>query len=342
MDTGFLSETERHSVICAASHGIAMGSPPFSAHDLSELVDWARGARRNPAVLELVLGGKVLPLGRTVDNGFGYGTVTNSLSRAEAKTYRRKLARLQAGWKRTPPAKLRMKGDTDLTYLLNKPEIESMRLAVETGNTHWRGPGLDVDAILRAAGKCRNDEGLLGRVLTGDIVPVMYRGSLAFRAIENARAKGRGKNCKKLTGVERPQLEMRRVTAIHATMYKIIKDHAQARRTNEVLAHYAEHSEPQTYQQFDAFLNVEPGDDIIVPDRDGDCIMGTISQELWHDDKSVRVHILNGTDRVDAVRALKKIVRCIEQQTLRQIDCEDEYSRLGQCLTQFSPESYYE
>jgi hypothetical protein len=80
----------------------------------------------------------------------------------------------------------------------------------------------------------------------------------------------------------------------------------------KLLEHYNA-TEPHPFKQFDCFCNVEPGDFLLVPDDDGDCIFRSDTYELMTGSVEVRVLIVPGTTTKDAVRALGKISGWIER-----------------------------
>jgi hypothetical protein len=80
----------------------------------------------------------------------------------------------------------------------------------------------------------------------------------------------------------------------------------------EKLLHYV-HRDAEEFFQFDAFTGIEPGDDIIRPDDDGDCLCSGVTTELMTGNVSVRVLIVPGTTRKTTVRALKKIQGWIQR-----------------------------
>jgi hypothetical protein len=80
----------------------------------------------------------------------------------------------------------------------------------------------------------------------------------------------------------------------------------------ELLEKYA--SRPVThYQQFDAFLGVEPGDPVVVPDEDGDALMGGQTYELMRWTNGPRVLVPDVYEPADIARALRKIADWVEE-----------------------------
>lgn len=73
----------------------------------------------------------------------------------------------------------------------------------------------------------------------------------------------------------------------------------------DLLKHYA-NRDPRRFIQFDCFCNVEPGDPIIVPDNDGDSEFILETYELMSGEPTVRILILPGTTKKDAIRVLRK------------------------------------
>jgi hypothetical protein len=65
-------------------------------------------------------------------------------------------------------------------------------------------------------------------------------------------------------------------------------------------------------EQYDVFVGIEPGDPIVVPDEDGDCLFSTQSWELRNSGPEVlRVQIPSGFRRQAAIRALEKILEFV-------------------------------
>ncbi len=77
-----------------------------------------------------------------------------------------------------------------------------------------------------------------------------------------------------------------------------------------LLAHYAER-EAFCFHQFDVFLGAEP-DDVVLTDDDGDAMFRTGSWELCSG-VPVRLHVLDGTSKADAVRAVRKVLNWIKR-----------------------------
>ncbi len=85
-----------------------------------------------------------------------------------------------------------------------------------------------------------------------------------------------------------------------------------AKTKGELLEHYA--GKPVTaFYQYDGFVIAGRSDDIMRPDRDGDCLMGSATYELMSGGPAVRILVTQGTSRKDAVRLLKKLRRWIKQ-----------------------------
>jgi hypothetical protein len=81
-----------------------------------------------------------------------------------------------------------------------------------------------------------------------------------------------------------------------------------------LLEHYA-HKDVMYFQQYDGWLNVTPGDCIVVADECGDALTGGWAWEL-RSGIPVRIQILAGTPHKDAIRILKKMVAWIRQDGL--------------------------
>ena len=73
----------------------------------------------------------------------------------------------------------------------------------------------------------------------------------------------------------------------------------------------ASEKQPHVYYQFDGFLNAQP-DCVSRPDEDGDDMFSCITPELRSGCIDVRIQILAGTSKKDAVRIAKKLVRCMK------------------------------
>lgn len=69
---------------------------------------------------------------------------------------------------------------------------------------------------------------------------------------------------------------------------------------------------PQAYYQYDGFLNAQP-DSVCRPDEDGDDLFSCVTPELRRAGVDVRIQILAGTPKKDAVRILKKMVKWVKQ-----------------------------
>lgn len=93
---------------------------------------------------------------------------------------------------------------------------------------------------------------------------------------------------------------------------KTEKESEMAKTKGELLEHYA--GKPVTaFYQYDGFVIAGRGDDVMRPDRDGDCLMGGTTHELMSGGPAVRILVTRGTSRKDAVRLLKKLRRWIKQ-----------------------------
>lgn len=81
----------------------------------------------------------------------------------------------------------------------------------------------------------------------------------------------------------------------------------------EKLLHYF--GKPLTlFNQFDVFTEVEPGDPVVRPDKDGDCIFGGSTDELMSGGPAIRVLVLPGTTPEVIQRGLKKIMSWIKKE----------------------------
>ena len=81
----------------------------------------------------------------------------------------------------------------------------------------------------------------------------------------------------------------------------------------EKLLHYFDKPLTQ-FNQFDVFTEVEPGDPIMRPDKDGDCILGGSTKELMSGQPAVRVLVVPGISSETIQRALKKIASWIKKE----------------------------
>jgi hypothetical protein len=84
-------------------------------------------------------------------------------------------------------------------------------------------------------------------------------------------------------------------------------------KTKQALLKEYEKKEVNRYRQYDAFTDVEPGDPVVTPDKDGDCLFFTATDELMISN-ILRVLVPLHLDKKTAVRALKKIVSTIEDE----------------------------
>lgn len=87
---------------------------------------------------------------------------------------------------------------------------------------------------------------------------------------------------------------------------------------SELLEHYAR-ATPHRFCQFDCFLNVGEGDDIVKPDKDGDSLFNGETYELMSGQVAVRVLITPETAKEDALRALEKIRDWIDRDGFKSI-----------------------
>lgn len=84
-------------------------------------------------------------------------------------------------------------------------------------------------------------------------------------------------------------------------MSTIVSENAKA----GLLAHYAAR-EPYLFHQYDVFLNAG-SDDLAQADTDGDQMFRTASWEL-KSGVPVRIHVLDGTPKAEAIRAVAKVL----------------------------------
>lgn len=86
-----------------------------------------------------------------------------------------------------------------------------------------------------------------------------------------------------------------------------------------LLAHYAT-GRPQRFYQLDGFCNVAPGDVLVHPDNEGDCVIGLQSWELRHSgsELAVRIWVHADTTPADAVRLVAKSLDCLKRDGLPQ------------------------
>ena len=62
--------------------------------------------------------------------------------------------------------------------------------------------------------------------------------------------------------------------------------------------------------QYDCFLNIGDGDDVMRPNKDGDCVMSLATLELRRSGGDmIRVHVPPNVNRREAARALRAIAR---------------------------------
>ena len=74
----------------------------------------------------------------------------------------------------------------------------------------------------------------------------------------------------------------------------------------------AAQKEPHIFYQYDGFLNSQP-DCVFKPDEDGDALFASVTPELRHGGIDVRIQILAGTPKKDAVRILKKMAKWMKR-----------------------------
>ena len=67
------------------------------------------------------------------------------------------------------------------------------------------------------------------------------------------------------------------------------------------------------YVQYDGFIATE-ADCVFLPDDDGDCLFKVGTEELMNGNVGVRLLVLPGTKKADAIRVIKKILKWIERQ----------------------------
>ena len=138
--------------------------------------------RANIFALELIIRGRILPISIGAHRAIALVTVDQKLSRADAKVYRAKLAKLQAGSKRTArPNRI----DESRGVLLSKPEMASLRLAVKIANSQRAGENLDANELLQIARSWRDKHASLTDVIEGKVIPQRdsYHGVLTFRRL---------------------------------------------------------------------------------------------------------------------------------------------------------------
>ena len=84
------------------------------------------------------------------------------------------------------------------------------------------------------------------------------------------------------------------------------------RSLKESLLLEAAEKKPHVFYQYDGFLNAQP-DCVFRPDEDGDAIFEGVRPELRHGGIAVRIQVLGGTPKKDAVRILKKMVKWLKK-----------------------------
>ncbi len=67
------------------------------------------------------------------------------------------------------------------------------------------------------------------------------------------------------------------------------------------------------FYQYDGFLLPDGGDDILIPDDDGDVLSAGVTFELNASEQPVRVWVHESTAPADAVRLLRKVAAWIER-----------------------------
>ena len=86
----------------------------------------------------------------------------------------------------------------------------------------------------------------------------------------------------------------------------------------ELLKSYATKN-PQPFIQFDCFVGVTEGDDMVNPDIDGDSLFSATTYELMTGNYGVRVLVRPDINKKTLVRALSKIITWV----LRQDETDD-------------------
>ena len=127
---GILTGNEVDRLTAATAEGLSMDSRQFCDEDLGYVIGWARLARINSAILNLVLGGRLLPVGIRGGAVVTVG-VDVVLTPAEAVEYRAELERVMAGWELQFPLKFKLSidgDDGDLDLVLGGQEKAAVRL----------------------------------------------------------------------------------------------------------------------------------------------------------------------------------------------------------------------
>jgi len=104
----------------------------------------------------------------------------------------------------------------------------------------------------------------------------------------------------------------------------------KAKRKQELLEHYAE-KEANRFDQFDGLLDSHPDNGFLPGDADGDALCECMTWEL-RGAIPVRVQILEGTPKADALRLLQKIVDLYSRTcVVCDLPCAEKGNPAGMC-----------
>ena len=195
-----LTTSESDRLIVATAAGCNTMSQPFSEEDVERVRHWARRVRYGRVFIDLMLKGVAFPAGFKANDEVSFSIMDPTDD--EAKAYRDKLKRLQAGWEWTPPLEFSPTGDCDLEILLAKAERDSIRLAVETSRNYDACADLDEDKVLRWAAKVRNEEVLCAAFSSARCCPSTQRRPSTSRSVlsKTCRRRIRGSTASSFAG----------------------------------------------------------------------------------------------------------------------------------------------
>lgn len=81
----------------------------------------------------------------------------------------------------------------------------------------------------------------------------------------------------------------------------------EKKRVKKRLLDHYEQREPLAFLKLDGFVECPAGDPVVEPDEDGDCLFKSWTWEL-RSGIPVRLQVLDGTDKRDVVRVLRKMI----------------------------------
>jgi hypothetical protein len=197
-----LAPGEEKKLILATATGLEPA--PFSEHNLDPVFQWARGVRSGQYVLDLVLGGHLLPVGIDNDGEIIFRTVEGTPSATAAEEYQRALQEIELPKRAGSPDGTEQDAATDAGVLLSDAEEARLRLAL-TATTTWEGlAALGPADLLDFARDCRRGTRLLHGVLDGVLLPQPARcaGEVTFRRVDELPVEDQKAYGKHFRGIE--------------------------------------------------------------------------------------------------------------------------------------------